>query len=137
MRHSETPLWLTTRFLLLTTLLGAILGLTGPYRVHAYDPFNCYSWAEYRLGDLPPMWTMINGAKPITPEKGDLALFYYEKSGLPHVAVVEYVFSNGGVFVSEANMYHLYQGGMGIRYIEPSYHHLVGFYEQGETYSAK
>lgn len=83
------------------------------------------------------MWTMIQGARHVTPTKGDLALFYYEKSGLPHIAVVEYVFPNGGVFISEANMYHLYPDGMGIRYIESGYPHLVGFYEQGKMDSAK
>lgn len=76
----------------------------------------------------------MNQAKAITPVVGDLAMFYYEKAGLPHVAVVEYVFNNGGVLVSEANMYHLYKGGVGIRYLAPDYKHLIGFYERGEAH---
>lgn len=121
----------------------AILGLTEPHIALAtasYDPNNCYSWAEYRLGDLPRMWTMMNGAEMITPEVGDVAMFWYEKAGLPHIAVVEYVFHNGGVLVSEANMYHLYKDGVGIRYLEPSYQHLIGFYslhERREAHQAR
>ena len=109
----------------------AILGLLGPHTAQAavgYNPRNCYSWAEYRLGDLPRMWDMMNQAQRIHPQKGDLAMFWYEKSGLPHVAVVEYVFNNGEVIISEANMYHLYDDGVGVRYIEPNYPHLIGFY---------
>jgi hypothetical protein len=108
-----------------------------PHTALAFDPYNCYSWAEERVGPLPRMWTMINQAKVITPQKGDLALFYYEKSGLPHIAVVEYVFNNGGVLISEANMYHLYTGGFGVRYLDPGYTHLIGFYEQRETNEGK
>lgn len=82
----------------------------------------------------------MNGAEVITPEVGDVAMFWYEKSGLPHIAVVEYVFDNGGVWVSEANMYHLYENGMGIRYLEPDYVHLIGFYslhERREAHQAR
>jgi len=83
------------------------------------------------------MWYMMQNAKMVIPNKGDLAMFYYEKSGLPHVAVVEYVFHNGGVLISEANMYHLYEDGVGTRYIPPQYHHLVGFYEPRQTHQAQ
>lgn len=65
-----------------------------------------------------------------TPKKGDLALFYYEKSGLYHIAVVEYVFDNGGMWISEANMYHLYKSGVGVRYIDQTYPRLIGYYER-------
>lgn len=114
----------------------AILSLSGAYTNAGYLPFdyaNCYSWAEYRIGELPTMWYMIRQAEKRTPVKGDLVLFYYEKSGLPHIAVVEYVFDNGGVYISESNMYHLYDDGFGIRYIDQNYSSLVGFYAQEKT----
>lgn len=78
------------------------------------------------------MRTMLSEATRTFPKKGDLALFYYEKSGLPHVAVVEYVFDNGAVLISEANMYYLYSGGTGVRFMLPSYRHLIGFYTRHE-----
>lgn len=60
-----------------------------------------------------------------TPKKGDVAIFHYEKSGLKHVAVVEYVFTNGYFWVSECNYTH---GECEIRYLSPHYKNLVGFY---------
>ena len=136
MRHAELPSWYTKLSFLLKTLLGAILSLSGAHIASGqtpYDPSNCYSWAEYRVGELPPMWDMMNAAKKITPKKGDLAMFYYEKAGLPHIAVVEYVFHSGSFYVSEANMYHLYKGGVGTRIIQPDYKNFVGIYEQGQV----
>ena len=78
----------------------------------------------------------MSGAEVINPEVGDVAMFWYEKSGLPHIAVVEYVFDNGAVMVSEANMYHLYEDGLGIRYLESDYVHLIGFYSLHERREA-
>ena len=141
MRHSGFPITaftvaLPTKVFLFTLAIQLVLGYYAwAPQAHAsklFDSNNCYSFAEYRVGTLPAMRTMLSEAKPILPKKGDLALFYYEKSGLPHIAVVEHVFDNGAVLISEANMYHLYSGGTGVRFMLPSYRHLIGFYTRDE-----
>lgn len=57
--------------------------------------------------------------------KGTVAIFNYEKSGLKHVAVVEYVFEDGSFLTSECN-YHA--GECGFRHLQPTYPNLLGFY---------
>jgi len=61
-----------------------------------------------------------------TPRKGDVAIFHYEKSGLKHVAVVEYVFDDNSFLISECN-YH--SGECGVRHLDLTYKNLRGFYE--------
>lgn len=74
--------------------------LVGPGRQsgEAYNPSNCYSYAEWRLGvDLPAMTDIFPNA---TATVGSLAVFQYPV--LKHIAVVESI-SKEGVYVSEAN----------------------------------
>lgn len=93
--------------------------------VTAYED-NCWEWLQYRLDGVPPMAQI----EPINkePEVGDVAVMYYEKSGLTHFAVVEGIFDNGSFLVSECNMYHLYSTGCGYRILSTNYKNLTGFY---------
>jgi len=59
------------------------------------------------------------------PAKGMIAVFVYEKSGLGHVAIVEYVFDNDSFLISECNYI---SGKCGIRHLQLDYKNLRGFY---------
>lgn len=60
------------------------------------------------------------------PHKGDVALLHYDKSGLDHVAIVEWVFDDNSFLISECNYIH---GECGIRHLTMEYKNLKGFYE--------
>lgn len=78
-----------------------------------------------RLDVLIPTKQIIPEYK--SPSKGDIAVMYYEKSGLTHYAVVEWTQDNL-LYISECNMFHLYPTGCGGRFITNSYKNLQGYY---------
>lgn len=105
-----------------------VIALLFPLSASAFDPFNCYQWAAYRLDlVLPPMAQIVATATEQTPEKGMLAVFHYEKQGLYHVAVVEHVFDDGSYWISECNMKKMYGKPCGIRHLASDYANLIGF----------
>lgn len=79
----------------------------------------------YRLETLVPMVDII--AEDRQPYARDIAVIYYEKSGLTHYAVVEWT-KDQLLLISECNMYHLYPTGCGYRFITKDYKNLQGFY---------
>lgn len=88
---------------------------------------NCWEWVNYRLDGIPPTVEIIPERRD--PQVGDIAVMYYEKSGLTHYAVVEGVTLNH-VLISETNMWHLYPSGTGYRFIPKDYANLQGYYSQ-------
>ncbi len=76
---------------------------------------------------IPAVQIVTNTAEP---EVGDIAIMRYQKAQrvIPHYAVVEGVFDNGDVLISECNMWHLYKTGCGYRVLADDYPNLVGFY---------
>lgn len=82
----------------------------------------------YRLDEQIPAKQLV--ADTSEPEVGDIAIMRYQKtySVIMHYAVVEGVFDNGDVLVSECNMWHLYTNGCGYRVLANDYQNLIGFY---------
>lgn len=74
------------------------------------------------------METIAAAAEKRMPQKGDVAYFYYEKSGLPHVGVIEYVFDDGSFYLSETNMPFYHTNWFGVRYIPAGYKNFKGVY---------
>ena len=82
----------------------------------------------YRLDERIPAKEIV--ANTTDPKVGDVAIMRYQKvySVIMHYAVVEGIFDNGDILVSECNMWHLYDSGCGYRVITVDYQNLVGFY---------
>lgn len=64
------------------------------------------------------------------PKVGDIVIMRYQKvlKVIMHYAVVEGIFDNGDILISECNMWYLYKSGCGYRVISQDYQNLVGFY---------
>jgi hypothetical protein len=102
----------------------ATFNLIVPLKTIAFAD-NCWEWVMHRLDTLVPSMYIVPTDK--APMPGDIAVMYYEKSGLIHYAVVEAVLE-GKVLISECNMWLLYESGCGYRFLPVNYVNMRGYY---------
>ena len=81
---------------------------------------NCYAYVKSQFENLPFPGTILNNLQ----DQGNVAVFYYQKSGLYHYAVVVNDV-DGYLFIKETNYLPCEQGNRKINKKDPN---LLGFF---------